>query len=310
MSTTVVVDDELEEEDVEDYDPYYNGSSNDVFENLYDKIDHVLKELIRHGTELSTTANTNNNSFVNDINKSNIMDNNQPSQDPKNTNTNSITKCQKEAEESAALAMLRPFHHNSASSESTTGPEAAAAGTSSTATTTTSGEEGQVEDLLNASAPQTLEEAMNHLNRLKAMHDDLLVERERNNKFVERYQEKVAKSERMATLHQLIPRELFVREDRYQQELEHVYKWSGISDQEIADIYLAKLKKSGLKQHGASTVMKQNRDPYAGFRDVPNFLDPTNGKGSNGHSSSYYNNSSSINDLTRSLSFMRKIAGV
>ena len=49
----------------------------------------------------------------------------------------------------------------------------------------------------------------------------------------------------MATLHQLIPRELFVREDRYQQELEHVYKWSGISDQEIAEIYLTKLKKSG-----------------------------------------------------------------
>ena len=79
----------------------------------------------------------------------------------------------------------------------------------------------------------------------------------------------------MATLHQLIPRELFVREDCYQQELEHVYKWSGISDQEIAEIYLTKLKKSGIKQHGASSVTTK-KDPYAGFSDVPNFLDPTN----------------------------------
>ncbi len=145
------------------------------------------------------------------------------------------------------------------------------------------------------------------LNKLQTMKDDLLAERERNNKFVERYQEKVTKAERMATLHQLIPRELFVREDRYQQELEHVYKWSGISDQEIAEIYLTKLKKSGLKQHGASVTTK--KDPYAGFRfDVPNFLDPTNGKGNNG--SSGYSSNSTNNDVIRGLAFMRKVAGV
>jgi hypothetical protein len=63
-------------------------------------------------------------------------------------------------------------------------------------------------------------------------------------------------------------------------------------------------KSGGVKQHGASMMKNPNRDPYAGFREIPNFLDPTNGKGSNGHSSS------SINDVTRSLSFMRKIAGV
>lgn len=247
------------------------------------------------------------------------MDNNQqPSQDPKNANTNSITKCQKEAAEAAALAILKGY----SASESTAGPsaETAAGETSQTSTTTpsiasaassTSNNEeiSQVEELLNSPAPENLEQAMNHLNRLKAMHDDLLVERERNNKFVERYQEKVAKADRMATLHQLIPRELFVREDRYQQELEHVYKWSGISDKEIAEIYQTKLKKSGVKQHGASTMMKNNypntnRDPYAGFRDVPNFLDP-NGKGNNGSSGH-----SSINDVTRSLFFMRKVAGV
>jgi hypothetical protein len=226
------------------------------------------------------------------------MDNNQQQQpqDPKNNNT----KCIKEAEEAAALAMLRP-HSASESTTTSAGPETAAQIEVEGDSAASGG--GQVEDLLNAPMPQTLDEAMNHLNKLKAMHDDLIAERERNNKFVERYQEKVAKADRMATLHQLIPRELFVREDRYQQELEHVYKWSGISDQEIADIYLAKLKKSGGKQHGASLMKNPNRDPYAGFRDVPNFLNP-NGKGNNGHSSS------SINDVTRSLNFMRKIAGV
>jgi hypothetical protein len=258
----------------------------DYFENLYNAIDHLLKEIIRHGTELSTTtassneevtsssaaeaSNQKDNSFVNDIIKSNRMDNNQPSQDPKNT-----SKCTQEAQEATALAMLRPHR---ASESTTSGSELS----SSTTTTTTpsiassSSDEGdsstKVEDLLNAPTPQTLDEAMNHLNRLKAMHDDLLVERERNNKFVERYQEKVAKADRMATLHQLIPRELFVREDRYQQELEHVYKWSGISDKEIAEIYQTKLRKSGVKQHGASSTSmmmdKQvNKDPYAGFID-------------------------------------------
>ena len=127
-------------------------------------------------------------------------------------------------------------------------------------------------------------------------------------KFVERYQQKASKAERMATLHHLIPRELFVREDRYQQELEHVYKWSGISDQEIAEIYLAKLKKSGIKQHGAasSVMQQQNRDPYAGFRDVPNFLDPSTNNGKKGSNGGH----STTNDIIRSLAFMRKIAGV
>ncbi len=110
-------------------------------------------------------------------------------------------------------------------------------------------------------------------------------------------------------LHQLIPRELFVREDRYQQELEHVYKWSGISDQEIAEIYLTKLKKSGVKQHGASSVTTK-KDPYAGFRDVPDFS-KVNGNNNKNGSSSYYSSYSSASDsVIRSLAFMRKIAGV
>ena len=103
------------------------------------------------------------------------------------------------------------------------------------------------------------------------MKDDLIAERERNNAFVERYQKTVSKKERLATLHQLIPRELFVRSDAYENELNKVYQWKGVSDKDISDIYQAKLKKAGLKQHGASVMKPQNRDPYAGFRDVPDF---------------------------------------
>lgn len=86
----------------------------------------------------------------------------------------------------------------------------------------------------------------------------MLEEKSRDDKFVQRYREKVAKANRMATLHNLIPRQLFVREDRYNEELEKVYKWSGISDQEIADIYRRKL--GDIKQHGASSTI--TRDPY------------------------------------------------
>jgi hypothetical protein len=194
---------------------------------------------------------------------------NQPSEkeDPKNTNTNNnISKCQKEAAaaaaaEAAALGILKGY----TASESTTptGPSAETAGTSqtsittpsiaSTASTSVNGEgEDQnqaIEELLNSSSPQTLEEAMDRISKLKLVHDDLVAERDRNHKFVERYQNTVSKKERLATLSQLIPRELYVREDRYQQELEHVLKWKGISDKDIAEIYQAKLRKSGIKSH-------------------------------------------------------------
>jgi hypothetical protein len=234
-----------------------------------------------------------------------------------NTNNNTNNKkevggsCVKEAE--ATAAKTREQHeamiiHQNTASDSTTSPSTPTPSTTITQTQTPESTEAKDEgDPLVTPIPQTREEAMNQLNKLRTMRDDLLAEQDRNNKFVSRYQEKVAKAERMATLHHLIPRELFVREDRYQQELEHVYKWSGISDQEIADIYLLKLKKSGIKQHGASSsvMRQQNRDPYAGFRDVPNFFDP-NGKKEgnvNGHHSSKSNN------VLRNLEFMKKIAG-
>ena len=251
---------------------------NPLFEETYNAIEHFLNELIKHCTALKSDStdstdstdsssnevgksNTKNNSFVNDNKSLNTMEQQQDQQN----------KCIKEAEEAAALAILRP-HFGASESTTGTGPpsetEAGPAGTSTSTTTTPSqqsststttdgvvaggGGEQPSLDINNLQTPQTLGEALSMLNKLKTMKDDLLAERDRNNKFVERYKAKVDKQERMATLHNLIPRELFVREDRYQQELEHVYKWSGISDQEIAEIYLTKLKKSGVKQHGAS----------------------------------------------------------
>jgi hypothetical protein len=102
----------------------------------------------------------------------------------------------------------------------------------------------------------------------------------------------------MATLHNLIPRQLFVREDAYQRELEKVSQWSGISDQEIADIYRRKLSdasaNSRFKHHGAST-----RDPYAGFREIPDFT-KVNGKSVFGSDSS--------NNVLRNLDMMRRIS--
>jgi hypothetical protein len=143
------------------------------------------------------------------------------------------------------------------------------------------GEQSPSLDINNIQTPQTIEEAMEILSKLHTMKDSLLEEKKRNDSYMKRYTEKVAKCERMATLHNLIPRQLFVREDAYQRELEKVSQWSGISDQEIADIYRRKLSdasaNSKFKHHGAST-----RDPYAGFREIPDFT-KVNGKSPNSY---------------------------
>jgi hypothetical protein len=141
---------------------------------------------------------------------------------------------------------------------------------------------------------------MEALSKLQTMKDSLLEEKKRNDSYMKRYTEKVAKCERMATLHNLIPRQLFVIDDAYQRELEKVSQWSGISDQEIADIYRRKLSdassnsNSTFKHHGAASTI----DPYAGFRDVPDFS-KVNGKSPN---------SSNNNVLLRNLDMMRRIS--
>jgi hypothetical protein len=136
------------------------------------------------------------------------------------------------------------------------------------------------------------------------MKDSLLEEKKRNDSYMKRYTEKVAKCERMATLHNLIPRQLFVREDAYQRELEKVSLWSGISDQEIADIYKRKLgdasANSKFKHHGAAAAKEDRReDPYTGFREIPDFS-KVNGKSVFGSDSS--------NNVLRNLDMMRRIS--
>ena len=162
--------------------------------------------------------------------------------------------------------------------------------------------EQQPLDINNLQTPQTLDEALNTLSKLHAMKDSLLEEKKRNDAFLERYQKTVSKKERLATLHQRIPRQLFVREDAYQRELEKVSQWSGISDQEIADIYQRKLSDasadSKFRHHGASTAV--NKDPYAGFREIPDFS-KVNGK-------SVFGSSDSSNNVLRSLDMMGRIS--
>jgi hypothetical protein len=162
-------------------------------------------------------------------------------------------------------------------------------------------------DIIDQPLLTTREAALERLSKLQTMKDSLLEEKKRNDSYMKRYTDKVAKCERMATLHNLIPRQLFVREDAYQRELEKVSQWSGISDQEIADIYKRKLSdasnsNSKFKHHGAASTY--NKDPYVGFRDVPDFS-KVNGKSSFSSSgSSSYN----TNNVLRNLEFMKKIA--
>jgi hypothetical protein len=172
-----------------------------------------------------------------------------------------------------------------------------------TNTKTSEGNEQQLEfQEIDTNNIHTIDEALSALSKLQTMKDTLLEEKKRNDSYMKRYTEKVAKCERMATLHQLIPRQLFVREEAYQRELEKVEKWSGISDQEIADIYRRKLSdasnsNSKFKHHGAAST----RDPYAGFREIPDFSKVNNGK-------SVFDPSSTSNNVLRNLDMMRRIS--
>ena len=96
-----------------------------------------------------------------------------------------------------------------------------------------------------------------------------------------------------------MPRVLYRNSDDYENEINKVYSWKGISDEEIADIYLTKLKaidagKRPVKQHSSSSS-----DLYAGFRSVPNF-----------HSASVkQDNKTKSDNVMRSYELMKKIAG-
>jgi hypothetical protein len=118
--------------------------------------------------------------------------------------------------------------------------------------------------------PSTLEAALSKIEELKSKRDQLLAQKEKSTKEIE----KLTKRTRMETLKSLVPRQLYRTEDKYNEELEKVYSWKNISDQEIADIYNTKLRAIDLgkripKQHGSSIITQDNK--YTGFRSVPEF---------------------------------------
>jgi len=49
--------------------------------------------------------------------------------------------------------------------------------------------------------------------------------------------EKLTKQMRLATIRSLIPRELYKHQDTYDNEVEKVYNYKNMTDDEIADIY-------------------------------------------------------------------------
>ena len=124
---------------------------------------------------------------------------------------------------------------------------------------------------------QSLEEAVAECKRLTAKRDQLLKEKAKTDKEIER----ITKNTRLQTLKTLVPPELFHRSDLYEQELEKVYSWKGLTDDDIRDIYQAKLRNidlgraRALKQHSASTGAGVHHttifDNFRSFRDVPNF---------------------------------------
>jgi DNA repair ATPase RecN len=153
--------------------------------------------------------------------------------------------------------------------------------------------------------PETFEEAITTLEQaeakileLRAKRDKLQAQLDRDKKTVEKLQ----KNTRLAELKSLVPRQLFRTEDKYNEELEKVYSWQGICDKDIADMYQAKLRSIDLggqkrertmSQHGASITT--TRDPYANFREVPDF---------------YSNNSNNNkNNAIRNYELFKRIAG-
>jgi len=142
--------------------------------------------------------------------------------------------------------------------------------------------------------PTTFEAALQRIEELKSKRDSLLAQKEKSAKEIE----KLTKASRMATLKTLVPRELFARSDTYEAELEKVYSWKNIPDEDIAAIYAEKLRSIDLgkrvKQHGSSSM--QRNDLYGGFRSVPNFHTAAAQKTTN-------------SDNVKLFGFMKKIAG-
>src|SRR4051812_34183800 len=86
--------------------------------------------------------------------------------------------------------------------------------------------------------PTTLEAALERIKELRSKRDTLLAQKEKSEKEVE----KLTKRSRLAQIRSLVPRVLYRNSDDYENEINKIYSWKNISDEEIADIYQTKLR--------------------------------------------------------------------
>jgi hypothetical protein len=137
-------------------------------------------------------------------------------------------------------------------------------------TTDNNNSQDLVEDL-----PKDLPAAIDKIKQLSLKRDELLHQKAKTDKELEW----MTRNVRLAQIKTLVPRVLYRNSDDYENEINKVYSWQGMSDSDIAEIYQNKLRAIDLgqgkrtpKQHGSSTMMQQERsDSYAGFRSVPEF---------------------------------------
>jgi hypothetical protein len=163
-------------------------------------------------------------------------------------------------------------------------------------------DQGQEE--VDQNLPKDLPSALEKVKELRAKRDQLLQQKEKSAKELER----LTKNARLATIRSLIPRELYKHQDTYENEVEKVYNYKNITDDEIADIYQTKLRaidlgqkrnnNNSIEQHKASAII---RDAYSHFRDVPDFS-------SSAAATANYN-SSNKSDVLKTYELMKRIAG-
>lgn len=120
------------------------------------------------------------------------------------------------------------------------------------------GEEGQ-----KASLPKTYEEALDHIKGLQSTLSELKDQQAKTNKFIAELQ----REKRFNTLKTLVPRDAFKSEEKYNETLEKVYNWKGITDEEIKEHFEGVIARIVQKQ-GAS-IIQSDTNPYEHMRSTP-----------------------------------------
>ena len=90
--------------------------------------------------------------------------------------------------------------------------------------------------------PKDLPAALEKINQLSLKRDELLHQKAKSSKELER----MTKNARLAQIRTLVPLELYKYQDAYENEVEKVYNYKTISDEQIADISIFCKKSSGI----------------------------------------------------------------